>query len=248
MKRNIKKVGDVWMLDPPQGVKDYVCNCRKPGNPVVSQYNIVEISEKQTKNTRILKDRYSIINILAAKDKPLRLMEVGTAAGDFAQVMIDSLNIEKIILIDKFDTLDVMTTADERYSGDGHYQFVVSRFKDNHEVEIIKGFSIDVLPIFIPMEEKDKFDFIYIDSDHSFHNVYNELLYASQIVKKSGVIGIDDFTSATDDPIHPYEVMQAVTHFLENNTEWNVEFFTFGDESYQNIYISREDDTEVDVS
>lgn len=248
MKRNIKRVGDLWILDPPQDLKDYLCNCEKPGNPVVSQYNIVKISEKQTKNTRILKDRYSIINILAAKDKPLRLLEIGTAAGDFAQVMIDSLNIEKIILIDKFDTLDIMTMAYERYSGDGHYQFVVDRFKDNPKVEIIKGFSIDVLPIFIPMEEKDKFDFIYIDSDHSFHNVYNELLYASQILKKSGVIGMDDFTSTIDDPMHPYEVMQAVTQFLENNTEWNVEFFTFGDESYQNIYISREYDTEVDVS
>lgn len=247
MRYNAKKVGDVWLLDPPKVVKEYVCNCGKPGSPVVSQYDILEISEEQTKNTSILRNRYSIIDILAGQDKPLRLMEIGAAAGDYAQLMADNIKIEKMILIDKFESEDIMPNSSNRYSKDENYQFVIDRFKDNPAVDVIKSKSIDVLPKFIPMEDKDKFDFIYLDSDHSFHNVYNELLYASQIVKEFGVIGIDDFSSATDDPIHPYEVMQAVTTFLHNNKEWKVKFFTFGSESLQNIYISRAFDTEVNV-
>lgn len=248
MRHNAKKVGDLWLLNPPEGVKEYVCNCGKPGNPVVSQYNILEISEEQTKDTIVLKNRYSILDLLASQEKPMRLMEIGTAAGDYAQLMADKIKIEKMILIDKFDDEDIMPDGSGRYSKGKNYQFVIDRFKDNPAVDVIKGFSKDVLLKFIPMQEKDKFDFIYIDSDHSFHNVYNELLYASQIVKQFGIIGIDDFSSATDDPIRPYEVMQAVTTFLDNNREWKVKFFTFGSESLQNIYISREYDTEVDVS
>jgi predicted O-methyltransferase YrrM len=239
MRHNAKKVGDVWILNPPEGVKEYVCNCGKPGNPVVSQYNILEISDEQTKGTTVLKNRYSIIDILAGQDEPLRLMEVGTAAGDYAQLMVDNIKIEKMILIDKFDNEDMMPDGSGRYSKDKNYQFIVDRFKDNPAVEVIKSLSNEALPKFIPMQEKDKFDFIYLDSDHSFHNVYNELLYASQIVKQFGIIGIDDFSSATDDPIHPYEVMQAVTTFLHNNREWKVRFFTFGTESLQNVYLSR---------
>lgn len=248
MRHNAKKVGDLWLLNPPEGVKEYVCNCGKPGNPVVSQYNILEISEEQTKNTIVLKNRYSIIDLLAGQGKPMRLMEVGTAAGDYAQLMADKIKIEKMTLIDRFEDEDIMPDGSGRYSKGKNYQFVVDRFKDNPAVEVIKSLSNEALPKFIPMQEKDKFDFIYLDSDHSFHNVYNELLYASQIVNQFGVIGIDDFSSATDDPIRPYEVMQAVTTFLDNNREWKVKFFTFGSESLQNIYISREYDTEVDVS
>lgn len=232
-------MGDVWILNPPEGVKEYTCNCGKPGNPVVSQYNILEISEEQTKGTTVLKNRYSIIDILAGQDEPLRLMEVGTAAGDYAQLLADNIQIEKMILIDKFDNDDMMPDGSGRYSKDKNYQFVVDRFKDNRAVEVIKSLSNEALPKFIPMQERDKFDFIYLDSDHSFHNVYNELLYASQIVKQFGIIGIDDFSSATDDPIHPYEVMQAVTTFLHNNKEWKVRFFTFGTESLQNIYLCK---------
>ena len=239
MKHNAKKVGDVWRLDPPEVIKQYLCQCDKIGMPAVSPYNILEISEEQTRQTVILKNRYSIVDVLAKSNKALRIMEVGTAAGDYAQLMSDAINIEKMILIDKFDDEDIMPNGSNRYSKDKNYEFVVDRFKHNPEIEIIKGMSNEILPRFIPAQESDKFDFVYLDSDHSFSNVYNELLYASQIVKPSGIIGIDDFSAAVDDPIHPYEVMQAVTTFLEVNKEWKVRFFSFGTESLQNIYISR---------
>ena len=61
------------------------------------------------------------------------------------------------------------------------------------------------------------------------------------------IIGIDDFSTAPDDPVHPYEVMQAVTTFLQVNKEWKVRFFSFGTESLQNIYISRIFDSETNA-
>lgn len=239
MRHNAKKVGDIWLVDPPEGVKPYICKCGLPGTPAISPYNILEISKEQVAHTVVLKNRYSIIDMLAEQNKALRIMEVGTAAGDFAQMMANGIDLDKMVLIDKFDNEDMMPNGSGRYSRDKNYDFVIDRFKNNPAVEVIKGLSNEVLSKFIPMEDSDKFDFVYLDSDHSFHNVYNELLYASQIVKNSGIIGIDDFSCATDDPIHPYEVMQAVTTFLHNNREWKVRFFTFGTESLQNIYLCK---------
>jgi predicted O-methyltransferase YrrM len=244
MKHNAKKVGDVWRLVPPEGVKEYLCQCDKIGMPAVSPYNILEISEEQVSGAKILTNRFSIINVLAGMDKELRVMEVGTAAGDYAQCLVDGLKLNKLVLIDTFGNPDMMPNSENRYDANNNYSFVCERFKNNPEVEIRKGKSETLLPEYIPSDAVDKFDFIYLDSDHSFHNVYNELLYASQILKPDGVIGIDDFSTAPDDPIHPYEVMQAVTTFLQVNKDWKVKFFTFGAESLQNIYISRLFDSE----
>lgn len=239
MKHNAKKVGNLWRLDPPEKIKQQLCQCNKIGMPAVSPYNILEISEEQVSKAKILPNRNSIIDMLAGMNKELRVMEVGTAAGDFAQALVDGLKLNKLVLIDTFDNPDMMPNSEDRYDAKGNYSFVLERFKDNPEVEVRKGKSEILLPEYIPSNIADKFDFIYLDSDHSFHNVYNELLYASQILKPYGIIGIDDFSAAVDDPIHPYEVMQAVTTFLDVNKEWKVRFFSFGTESLQNIYISR---------
>ena len=240
MKHNAKKVGDIWRLEPPEVVKPYLCQCDKIGMPAISPYNILEISQEQTDKTRIIPNRVSIIEILAGRGQKLNVMEVGTAAGDFAQLLLDGLDINKLVLIDTFDNSDMMPNSQNRYSTDENYSFVSKRFKDNPEVIILKGKSEDLLPTFIPTYGvSNRFDFIYLDSDHSFHNVYNELVYASQILNPDGIIGIDDFSTAPDDPIHPYEVMQAVTTFLDVNRDWQVKFFSFGEESLQNIYLSR---------
>jgi predicted O-methyltransferase YrrM len=239
MKHNAKKVGNLWRLDPPEKIKQQLCQCNKIGMPAVSPYNILEISEEQVSKAKILPNRNSIIDMLAGMNKELRVMEVGTAAGDFAQALVDGLKLNKLVLIDTFDNPDMMPNSEDRYDAKGNYSFVLERFKDNPKVEVRKGKSEILLPEYIPSNIADKFDFIYLDSDHSFHNVYNELLYASQILKPYGIIGIDDFSAAVDDPIHPYEVMQAVTTFLDVNKEWKVRFFSFGTESLQNIYISR---------
>lgn len=240
MKYNAKKVGDIWRLDPPEVVKQYLCQCDQVGMPAVSPYSILEISQEQIDKSRIIPNRLSIIEILAGRNEKLNVMEIGTAAGDFAQSLIDGLQLNRLVLIDTFDNPDMMPSGNNRYDSKGNYSFVRERFKNNPEVEILKGKSETILPTFIPTYGiSDRFDFIYLDSDHSFHNVYNELVYASQILKPDGVIGIDDFSTAPDDPLHPYEVMQAVTTFLDVNRDWQVKFFSFGSESIQNIYLSR---------
>ncbi len=217
-----------------------VCDCGKPKLPKFSKHHIAEISEMQTKNTKILRNRFSIFDILNKKNIPLNIIEVGVMAGDFAKTMLDSLNINKIYLIDPFNIDDGAAQGIEpRFTKKTHYNFVLDRFKDDNRVHIRQGLSEYELPKLLDLCENDKMDFIYIDSDHRFENLYNEILYATQILKHDGIIGIDDMSLFLEDPVDLCEVFQAVTRFLENNKNWEVSYYSFHDNGIPNIYLSR---------
>jgi len=217
------------------------CDCGKPKFPKTSNRHIKPISEDQTRLTKILGRRSGIIEKLKLKNKPLRIMEIGVMAGDFAKEMHDNLVIEKMVLIDPFNNNDYMSLNGEmRFTSNTNLQYIKNLFKENNTVEILPGFSSDILAkYFLGTSMPEKFDFIYIDSDHQFLNTYNEILYASQILKSDGIIGIDDYTLSLNDPIFVCEVMQAVTEFLETNRDWKVIYYSFNDAGLPNIYLSK---------
>lgn len=222
------------------------CDCGKPKFPKTSKYHILSINSSQTINTKIIEKRHSIIDVLKKYNRPLKIMEIGVMAGDFAYTLYKNLNIDKMVLIDPFNLNDSMSMdGNPRFTPETHFSYVCNRFIDNHNVEVIQGLSGDVLPkMFLTADEKNKFDFIYIDSNHEFYNTYNEILYASQLVKQNGIIGIDDYTLSLDDPVVVHEVMQAVTKFLDNNREWKVIYYSFNDAGIPNIYLSKMFETE----
>lgn len=216
------------------------CDCGKPKLPKFSSHHIAEISELQTQNTKILRNRFSIFETLNKKNTPLNIMEIGVLAGDFARSMLDCLNINKIYLIDPFNINDgAAQNIEPRFTKENHYEFILNRFKDDSRVEIRKGLSEFELTKLLDLCERDKMDFIYIDSDHRFENLYNEILYSTQILKQDGIIGIDDMSLFLEDPVDMCEVFQAVTRFLANNLDWEVSYYSFHDNGIPNIYLSR---------
>lgn len=216
------------------------CDCGKPKLPRFSTHGIAEISENQTKNTKILRNRFSVFEILNKKNKPLNIVEVGVMAGDFAKSMLDCLNINNLYLIDPFNIDDgAAQNNTPRFTKKTHYDFILNRFKDDNRVHLRQGLSEYELPKLLEFCENDKMDFVYIDSDHRFENIYNEILYATQILKQDGIIGIDDMSLFLEDPVDLCEVFQAVTRFLNNNMNWEVSYYSFHDNGMPNIYLSR---------
>lgn len=222
------------------------CSCGKAKNPLVSKYLIYPISSNQTKNTIILENRESIFNILNQRNYDLNIMEVGVLAGDFAEKMLKSMPIDNLYLIDPFNIDDPMLVdGKQRFTKENHFYFIQKKFQSKKNVHTISNFSKNFMPQFLQTAKNGidlRFDFIYIDSDHKFLNTYNEILYASQILKNDGIIGIDDFTLYSDYPIEPCEVMQAVTTFLKHNKNWEVSYYSFNDAGIPNIYLSKIND------
>lgn len=217
------------------------CDCGKPKFPNTSKHQIRAISSNQTSKTKIIERRHSIIDVLKSNNKPLNIMEIGVMAGDFSELLYNNLNINRMVLIDPFDAGDSMSLDGiKRFNRQTHLDFVKKRFSNMSNVEIIQGYSQDVLAkYFLGLNINDKFDFIYIDSNHEFFNTYNEILYASQLLKPTGIIGIDDYTLSLNDPVFVCEIMQATTTFLEANKEWKVAYYSFNDAGIPNIYLSK---------
>lgn len=217
-----------------------VCDCGKPKLPTFSKHGIAEISENQTKNTKILRNRFSIFEILNKKNKSINVVEVGVMAGDFAYAMLSCLQIQNLYLIDPFNIDDHAAQSDIlRFTKSTHLDFIINRFKDENRVKIIQGLSEFELVKFLELQENDKMDFIYIDSAHRFENVYNDILYSTQILKQDGIIGIDDVSLFLEDPTELSETFHAVTRFLANNKDWEISYYSFHDNGLPNVYLSR---------
>ena len=64
-------------------------------------------------------------------------------------------------------------------------------------IRIMKGDSTDGLIDLI--KEDEKFDFIYVDGSHTLCDTYSDCLLALKLLKKDGIMGIDDVLMAKDE-------------------------------------------------
>ncbi|GMV99183.1 MAG: hypothetical protein AMXMBFR84_03220 [Candidatus Hydrogenedentota bacterium] len=66
---------------------------------------------------------------------------------------------------------------------------LITRFEGDSRVKVIKGFSLDVLPVLT-----DTFDAFLIDGDHNWYTVYHELavIHDRSLLKPGGVIFLHD--------------------------------------------------------
>jgi predicted O-methyltransferase YrrM len=87
-----------------------------------------------------------------------------------------------------------------------------------HRIKGIKGRSSDVLIELVI--EKMQYDFIYVDGSHKCLDVYLDLFLVWQLLKKGGVMAIDDYMYHVDKIKEmPYEYpYEAVNYFLKSIT------------------------------
>lgn len=123
----------------------------------------------------------------------LNTLEIGVAAGDFSQLILDKLPVASHYMVDPWlNEGDNERSQWFRKGNDAEesYQFVVNRFK-NHPTTIVRKFSQD---FFIEAHNQNLlFDFIYIDGDHHSTPVYQDLKAAFPLLKPNGVLGGDDY-------------------------------------------------------
>jgi spermidine synthase len=190
----------------------------------------------QLKNAKLYGCREDFINTL---EKNLDILEVGTGGGDYANLLLTITNPKRLDLVDTFNEKDAETVEDiklERFISDSHFDFVKNRFINETKINLFKADSVEFLP-----KIKNKYDYIYIDANHTFEFVEKDLYNATKILKDGGIIGLNDYADKGSDKhnIYLYGVISAVNFFLDVNRDWEVIGFALHGLMFCDIYLKK---------
>jgi predicted O-methyltransferase YrrM len=116
----------------------------------------------------------SLLTSLIRLHKPKQILEIGTAIGYSATLMLENTTPDaKLVTIEKF--AENVSLAKENFEKLGF----------NNRVKIIEGDAIEVLP-----ELKDEYDFIFLDGPKGQY--YKYLPYLIKLLKTGGVLFADN--------------------------------------------------------
>lgn len=137
---------------------------------------------------------------------PIKMIEVGTFRGIHAQKMFETLEIEKMYVVDPWEE-----TESYRDNNPGATQSLLSKAEKETDKRLkgkpvikIKDFSDNAIN-----KIKENVDFIYIDGDHSYKQAKKDMINYWGKLKPGGIMGGHDITNPYDD----YGVCRAFYEF-----------------------------------
>lgn len=150
------------------------------------------------------------------------MCEVGVSKGINAVQWLKKFNIDKLYLVDPYKGYTgyhgVMTDEE---------QVVIKNIMRNrlkkwdNKIVFVNMESNDAYLKFI--EDKNLFDFIYIDGNHVYDSVYNDIKNYYELLKNEGIIAGHDYSANWS------EVCEAVIDFTREN---GIKYFSRDNEWY----------------
>lgn len=189
---------------------------------------IKTISQEQLNNAKLFKNKEEFAKHIP---KGSSILEIGTLAGDYAEVLIKEVEPSFIGLVDVFQANDWPDC--NRFDKKGHFNFVKKRFKNVKNIEYYRGYSEEVMPVI-----DRKFDYIYIDANHDYEHCKADLVNSLSLLAEDGIIGFNDYIVDQDHGVD-YGVIEVVCEFLDQNEDWEVIGFALQENMYADIYIKK---------
>jgi hypothetical protein len=137
------------------------------------------------------------------------IAEIGVHKGEFSDSLLRFTNPKKLYLIDCWEYQDPLVYDDSANTPHAEqeklYQQTLMRFAEDSRVEVVRKYSKDAVNLF----ENESLDLVYIDANHAYDAVKDDLNIWWPKVKKGGMLSGHDYF------IHPtFGVIQAVNEFL----------------------------------
>lgn len=132
----------------------------------------------------LAKKNFEFLKTIVDINYPINYLEIGCFEGNCHLWMYENIlkNSEsKSVVIDPFEK--------SLTHPDSYEIFRKNLIKHSYNISINKGFSDDVLPTL----QKDSFDIIYIDGDHSAEAVYKDGINSIDLLKSGGTLIFDDY-------------------------------------------------------
>ena len=135
-------------------------------------------------------------------------VEIGVFDGEHATNLLETLNIETLYLIDPYEEYKDDVSIVNRKGRIKYFphEKLPEELKENEKIKLIMKKSKEGL-----LEISEKVDFVYIDGNHSYEYVKEDIEKGYDILKEGGVLGGHDYVH------RHYGVMQAVTEFMQEN-------------------------------
>ena len=157
------------------------------------------------KDERIHKSfRPAIAYIREKFGKGLTGAEIGVYKGDNAEFMLKILEPTMLYLIDPWNNF--LDTDSNEIIGETQYIETQQRLKEYGNKRLIKRTSQEASKII-----QDELDFVYIDADHHYDSIVNDLKLWYPKVKKGGVLAGHDYHKSMEG------IVKAVNEFYANN-------------------------------
>lgn len=188
--------------------------------PVVKKVNTrasaqipkVELSAKHLQHAQLLPSREKMLELLPQDGV---VAELGVDEGGFSQSILEINKPKKLHLIDFWGS--------KRYNQDKRRnveQMFSERIKDQ-QVEINLGLSTEVADTF----SDQYFDWIYIDTDHSYSTTIQELELYGPKVKTGGIMAGHDYILGNWNGLVRYGVIEAVHEYCVKHN-WEIMYLT----------------------
>jgi SAM-dependent methyltransferase len=143
--------------------------------------------------------------------------EIGVYKGDFSRDILRVTQPKKLHLIDGWWNVEGEVYVNDWYAQQGvddtrsAYRAVAALASENPECELHVGDDLQILPTF----PADYFDWVYLDTSHTYEHTVRELEQLHRVVKSDGIIAGHDWYP---DPEHPFHgVYRAVSEYQERH-------------------------------
>ena len=180
---------------------------------------IISLKVDTIKNLKIILDKEKLLQQFPKKGI---VAELGVDNGDFSEKIMTYTAPVKLYLVDVWKT--------NRYNKN-KMNFVKKRFENEinlGRIVIIRGNSEKVLKKF----DDNYFDWVYIDTTHSYLQTIKELKLCRLKVKENGIIAGHDYSKGNINRGLPYGVVLAVNEFCIK-LDW--EFIYLTHETHRNL-------------
>ena len=185
----------------------------------------VPLARKHMKNCELLLDRSEMLSKLKKGGK---VAEIGVAQGEFSELILKITEPDLLHLVDVWNS--------KTYHA-GLFRKVADKFKnliDEGRIQILRKLSTDAAEDF----DDNYFDWIYIDTDHSYATTREELVKYAPKVKHDGIIAGHDYTMGIWISLNRYGVIEAVHEFCVKY-EWELVYLTVEPTENQSFAIRR---------
>jgi len=187
-----------------------------------------------------IKKRNEISNLIIDMEAP-SICEVGVRTGQNLESMLTH-NVKVAVGVDSFKDSGDYGTNDlglTQQHLDRQYSHVLNKFSKDKRVKIIREYSQKASTFF----EDETFDFIYLDADHTYKGISEDLKCWFPKLKVGGILSGHDYIERVkvldNNAKVTYGVIQAVTEFRKKH-DFNRENFHLTQESFASYFIVKE--------